>query len=143
VVDIRSIEPGDRDDWRPLWRGYLAFYREQLSDEIFESTFDRLCRGDEVFGLIAFDDGRGVGLAHCVVHATTWSARPTCYLEDLFVAPSARGRDLGRSLLLAVKQAAEARGAEGVYWHTQSYNAPARSLYDAVGRPTSHVVYEM
>ncbi len=28
------------------------------------------------------------------------------------------------------------------YWHTQSYNAPARSLYDEVARPTSFVVYE-
>ena len=97
-----------------------------------------------MFALIALDDsGRGVGLAHGIVHATTWSRQPTCYLEDLFVAPAARGHDLGRSLLLAVRQAATDRGVELVYWHTQLYNGPARSLYDVVGRTTSHVVYEM
>ncbi len=97
-----------------------------------------------MFGLFAHDDaGRGIGLAHCVVHATTWSRRQTCYLEDLFVAPVARGHDVGRGLLAAVKEAADARGADGVYWHTQQYNGRARSLYDQVGRSTSFIVYEM
>jgi GNAT superfamily N-acetyltransferase len=143
VITVRGIEPGDKEDWAALWRGYLSFYREELSEDTSASTFEHLCQGDAMFGLIALDGRRIVGLAHCVVHATTWSRQPTCYLEDLFVTPAARGRDAGRSLLLAVKQEAERRGASGVYWHTQSYNAPARSLYDVVGRPTSHVVYEM
>ena len=90
-----------------------------------------------MFGLIALDDtGRGIGMANCVVHASTWSRRPKCYLEDLFVAPSARGHDIGRALLEAVKQAGTERGAPRVYWHTQQYNGRARSLYDQVG--TAH-----
>jgi GNAT superfamily N-acetyltransferase len=97
-----------------------------------------------MFGLIALDDsGRGVGMANCVVHATTWSGTPKCYLEDLFVAPAARGDDVGRALLDAVKVVAAGRGADPVYWHTQQYNGRARSLYDQVGRLTSFVVYEM
>ena len=96
-----------------------------------------------MFGLLAVDDtGRGIGMANCVVHAPTWSRQPTCYLEDLFVAPAARGQDIGRALL-AAKEAATARGADRLYWHTQQYNGRARSLYDQVGRPTSFVVYEM
>jgi GNAT superfamily N-acetyltransferase len=82
-------------------------------------------------------------MADCVIHATTWSRRPTCYLEDLFVAPAARGQDLGRALLEAVKEQASARGSGRVYWHTQQYNGRARSLYDQVAHPTSFVVYEM
>ncbi len=59
------------------------------------------------------------------------------------MAPSARGHDAGRALLVAVSEAGAARGADRVYWHTQQYNGRARSLYDQVGRPTSFVVYEM
>lgn len=142
---IRALEAGDWDDWRALWAGYLAFYRANLSDATSRATFDRLCaREENMFGLVALDDaGRGIGLAHCVVHATTWSRRPKCYLEDLFVAPVARGHDVGRRLLAAVKEAADARGANGVYWHTQQYNGRARSLYDQVARSTSFIVYEM
>jgi GNAT superfamily N-acetyltransferase len=145
VATIRALSEGDWSDWDALWKGYLAFYRAELSEETGRATFERLCAGGEgMFGLIGLDkEGRGIGMANCVVHATTWSRRPKCYLEDLFVAPAARGHDLGRALLAAVKEQAVARHAGRVYWHTQQYNGPARSLYDQVGRPTSFVVYEM
>ncbi len=97
----------DWDDWSALWAGYLAFYRAELRDETSRATFERLCVGDDaMFGLLAVDDaGHGIGLANCVVHPSTWSRRPKCYLEDLFVAPTSRGADVGRALLMAVKSA--------------------------------------
>ena len=142
---IRAVQTGDWDDWRALFGGYLAFYRAELDDATVRASFERLCDGsDGMFGLLALDDGgRGIGLADCVVHASTWSRQPTCYLEDLFVAPSARGHDVGRRLLEAVRAESRRRGTDRVYWHTQEYNGRARSLYDQVGRPTSFVVYEM
>jgi GNAT superfamily N-acetyltransferase len=42
----------------------------------------------------------------------------------------------------AVYAHARERGVERVYWNTQQFNGPARSLYDKVGRLTSYVVYE-
>jgi GNAT superfamily N-acetyltransferase len=145
VHTIRSLEETDRDRWQPLWDGYLAFYRAQLSEETTCSTFDRLTSGrDDMFGLLAVGErDEGIGLAHFVVHPTTWSRRPSCYLEDLFVSPVARGSDLGRALLEGAKRVSVERGAGRLYWHTQAYNGRARSLYDQVGRPTSFIVYEM
>ena len=142
---IRTLRNDDWEGWSELWAGYLAFYRAELDDLTTQSAFERLCAGEEgMFGLLALDDtGRTVGMANCVVHATTWSRQPKCYLEDLFVDPSARGEDVGRALLLAVKEAGTERGAHQAYWHTQQYNGRARSLYDQVGQPTSFVVYEM
>ena len=84
-----------------------------------------------------------MGLAHCILHPSTWSGRPSCYLEDLFVAPRARGTELGRALLEEAKRASVQRGANRLYWHTQQYNGRARSLYDQVAQPTSFIVYEM
>jgi GNAT superfamily N-acetyltransferase len=142
---IRAIEAGDWDRWLPLWRGYLSFYRAELAEATSRSTFERLCvADDDVFGFIAVDEaGSGRGLAHCIIHPSTWSRRSSCYLEDLFVAPDGRGSGLGRALLERAKRASEDRGARRLYWHTQQYNGRARSLYDQVGRPTSFVVYEM
>jgi GNAT superfamily N-acetyltransferase len=146
VEAIRGLEPADWDQWLPLWRDYLKFYRAELSDATTRATFDRLSGPDDaMFGLIApGDEGAGArGVAHCITHPTTWSRRPYCYLEDLFVAPAARGSDLGRRLLEAAKAASRARGAGRLYWHTQEYNGRARSLYDQVARATSFIVYEM
>jgi GNAT superfamily N-acetyltransferase len=142
---IRSLNDGDWDQWEPLWQGYLHFYRAELPEEVSRHTFARLVgREEAMFGLLAVNEsGLGVGLAHCVVHASTWSTHPSCYLEDLFVAPSARGATLGQALLEDAKRASVERGARRLYWHTQQYNGRARSLYDLVAHPTSFVVYEM
>lgn len=139
---IRPIAPGDLDAWLPLWQAYLDFYRETVDGTVSRGTFETLCEGASVFGLVAEHEGRLVGLAHGVLHPTTWSAAPTCYLEDLFVESSRRGT--GTALLLIEEISAEARrrGADKVYWHTQEFNGPARSLYDLVARRLSFVVYE-
>jgi GNAT superfamily N-acetyltransferase len=42
--------------------------------------------------------GRLVGIAHFLVHASTTSP-DACYLQDLFTAPEARGKGVGRALI--------------------------------------------
>lgn len=141
---IRELRGDDRARWDELWAGYLAFYRQQLAAEVTEATFRRLCAGEEgMFGLVALDGGGvPVGFAHGIVHPSTWTTTGDCYLEDLFVAPAARGGDIGRRLIEATAAAAVERGSSRLYWHTQQYNGRARSLYDSVARLTSFVVYE-
>jgi GNAT superfamily N-acetyltransferase len=141
---IRALAAADFADWERLWQAYLRFYRATVSDEVTAATFRRLCdQTDGMIGLVAADEqGVVVGLAHLVFHPSTWSADPYCYLEDLFVAPAARGTGTARQLLDAVFAEAGRRGAARTYWETQEFNAPARSLYDQVAHRTSFVVYE-
>ena len=140
---VRPLKPRDFDAWFPLWDGYNSFYRNEVTAEVTENTFRRLHEGaDGFFGLVAEHDGGLVGLAHAIFHPSTWTTRSYCYLEDLFVARTHRGSGAARALIEALYAEADRRGADSVYWHTQSYNAPARSLYDQVARPTSFVVYE-
>jgi GNAT superfamily N-acetyltransferase len=141
---IRALERADFAPWEQLWRGYLRFYRAEVSDEVTAGTFGRLCgQSDGMIGLVAADErGALVGLAHLVFHPSTWSSDLYCYLEDLFVVPAARGTGTARELLDAVFAEASRRGAARTYWETQEFNGPARSLYDQVAHRTSFVVYE-
>ena len=142
-MTVRPIRLEDRDDWLPLWHGYNAFYRNDPAEEVTEATFQRLCDGsDGFFGLVAEDGDEIFGLAYAVFHPATWTRGTFCYLEDLFVSREDRGTGAGRALIEEVYAEADRRGADRVYWHTQQYNAPARSLYDAVGYATSFVVYK-
>jgi GNAT superfamily N-acetyltransferase len=143
-ISVRRLRTDDRDRWRELWNGYLSFYRAELSEGVTEASFSRLCAGDAgMVGLVAVGpDDEPVGLAHLVFHPATWSTVPSCYLEDLFVDRSRRGGPIARALFAAVYAHARQAGADRVYWHTQQFNAPARSLYDTVGQLTSFVVYE-
>lgn len=140
---IRPIRADDRAGWEPLWQGYLEFYRAALAPEVTGRTWQALFEARSgVHGLVAEQQGELVGLAHVILHPTTWALRPSCYLEDLYIAKPWRGSGIGRRLIEAVYAFADELGAGRVYWLTQEYNAPARSLYDTVGRRTSFVVYE-
>jgi GNAT superfamily N-acetyltransferase len=140
---MRPIQTKDREAWEPLWQGYLDFYRTALTPEVTEQTWAALCDpSSTVHGLVAEHDHQLVGLAHVIMHATTWATRPSCYLEDLYVAKQWRGQDIGSRLIEAVYAFADESGAGSVYWLTQEYNAPARSLYDTLAHRASFVVYQ-
>ena len=143
MTTIRTIHDADLDAWLPLWHGYNGFYRNEPAEEVTQTTFRRLCENsDGFYGLVAEDDEGLVGLAHVVFHPATWTTGTYCYLEDLYVSREGRGSAAGRLLIEGVYAEADRRGSARVYWHTQQYNAPARSLYDVVGNATSFVVYE-
>lgn len=133
----------DWSEWKPLWDGYLHFYRKELTAATSRATFARLCqRADGMFGLVATSGGTLTGFAHCLLHPSTWSTEGYCYLEDLFVAPAARGGGVGRELIEAVVVEGRRRRVDRIYWHTQEFNAPARSLYDQLAHRTSLIVYQ-
>jgi len=140
---IRPLAPTDRPAWGDLWRGYLAFYETTLPEAVFDLTFSRLLSPDhpDQNALIAELDGRAVGLVHFIYHAHNWRAEQACYLQDLYAAPEARGRGVGRALIEAVYARADADGRPAVYWLTQANNHTARALYDRVARLTPFVKY--
>ena len=111
-------------------------------DEVFTRVLARALTSRGFTVAVAHDAaGALVGFAHILFHASTWSLAGYCYLEDLYVAKTHRGGGVARALIERVYAEADARGAERVYWHTQEFNAPARSLYDTLARRTSFVVY--
>lgn len=143
-IRIRPIRAEDADEWRRLWRAYLAFYKTERPDSVYETSFARLLSDDpqEFRGLIAEIDGRPVGLTHYLFHRHMWSETNTCYLQDLYADPEVRGRGVGRALIEAVYAAADAEGGGAVYWLTQDFNAEARKLYDRIGDLTPFIRYQ-
>jgi GNAT superfamily N-acetyltransferase len=139
---IRPFRPEDRPQWDILWRGYVEFYKSTVPDAVTELTWRRLLDPEApILGFCADENGKLLGLVHYLFHPVTWAAGPRCYLEDLFTAPEARARGVGQALIEAVYAAADARGADQVYWLTQDSNATARRLYDQVATATPFIKY--
>ena len=118
-----------------LIRG-LAEY-ERLAHEC-EATLGRIRR--DGFGarryfetLICERDGAAVGLALYFFTYSTFLARPTLYLEDLFVLPAERGRGAGRALLAALARIAVRRGCGRMEWTVLDWNTPSIEFYEALG----------
>lgn len=143
MTTIRPLEDRDREDWRRLWTAYLEFYETTVPEEVYETTWRRLLTDDphEFHGLIAEAGGRAIGLTHYLFHRHGWKIANVCYLQDLYVAPEARGTGAGRALIEAVYAAADAAGAPDVYWLTQDFNATARRLYDRIATVTPFIKY--
>jgi GNAT superfamily N-acetyltransferase len=141
---VRRLEERDRTAWKRLFQGYIVFYQASVPEEVLESTWQRLMPGGEgaLIGLVAVDDADSpFGLAHLVMHRSTWCPTWYCYLEDLFVDPSHRGKGAGRALIKAVYREADARQCTRTYWVTEETNATARALYDRMATRTSFVQY--
>jgi GNAT superfamily N-acetyltransferase len=140
---IRPLLAEDQADWRRLWTAYLAFYKTEVPEKVYSSTFQRLLDGDprDFNGRIATVDGRAMGLVHYLFHRHCWKIEDTCYLQDLYVDPEARRLGLGRALIEAVYAAADTAGAPSVYWLTQEFNHEARHLYDRIAKVTPFIRY--
>ena len=143
------IRPPVQDDlaaWSVLWDGYNTFYGRSgptaLAPEITRMTWSRFFDPYEpVYALVAEESDRLIGLVHYLLHRSTTSIVPVCYLQDLFTVEAARGRGVGRALIEAVYEQARAMGAARVYWQTHETNATAMRLYDEVAEKSGFLVY--
>ncbi|AUH34833.1 GNAT family N-acetyltransferase [Paracoccus tegillarcae] len=143
-VSIRPLGPDDREQWQEMYDGYQTFYkRPGLPADFFAEVFQRLLNDDpaEFHGLVAAEGGRLLGLTHYVFHPNIRIPTGTCYLQDLFTRPEARGKGVARALIGAVYSAADAAGVPDVYWLTAEDNYRGRMLYDRVGVKTAFIRY--
>jgi GNAT superfamily N-acetyltransferase len=139
---VRSATARDEAAWRELWDGYCAFYEASVPPDVTTATWRRLLDPAEPMeALVAERDGTVVGFANYILHPRTWGVGQACYLEDLFVAPAARGTGAGRALIQALLDRAQADGWDRVYWHTRRDNATARALYDSFTQADDFVRY--
>ena len=148
TVNVVRPVSADKDSWTDLWAQYNAFYGRKgdtaLPQDVVEATWKRILDPESsVDGLVASVGGNLVGLAHVAFHDNMIQLQQTCYMQDLFTAPDARGLGVARALIDGVKQLCRSRRVGDVYWHTQAENTVARRLYDQVGRDTNFVVYRM
>ena len=73
------------------------------------------------------------GLAVLRFRPAIWSESLECYLAELYVAPTARGRGLGRALMNAAIELARAEGADYMDLGTAENDVAARALYESLG----------
>lgn len=144
MLEIRDAHSGDLEGWLPLWKGYCDFYKVTIDVDVTMSTWARILDPMSVLtSRVALAGGNLVGFAHHLTHITTWDRRPTCYLEDLFVADSARGLGVARALMDDLVALGKAEDWASVYWITAEGNATARKLYDKISGQDEFVRYSI
>ncbi|WP_253258900.1 GNAT family N-acetyltransferase [Subtercola boreus] len=144
-VSIRPVEAGDVDQWQRLYIGYGEFYNSPTAGDIATRVWGWLLDpAHETEGFVAVDGSeRLVGLAHVREFARPLAGARGLYLDDLFVAPDARGGGVATALLTSLRSLAAARGLDVVRWITAADNATAQRVYDKLADKTAWVTYSI
>src|SRR5215471_18372355 len=134
-IAIRRAVLADGPAYVELVRALAAFEKLAPPDDaaaarLLEHAFGARPRYELLVGEMA---GVVRGYAAFFETYSTFLALPSLYLEDLFVAPDARGRGLGGDLMRAVAREAVARGCGRFEWTVLDWNVEAQRFYRSLG----------
>jgi GNAT superfamily N-acetyltransferase len=136
VTAIRLATAADVPTILELIRG-LAEYEKLLHEVVAtEADLHRTLFGPARYAevLIAEDaGGAAIGFALFFHNYSTFLGRPGIYLEDLFVRPAARGKGVGKALMIAVARLAVERGCGRFEWAVLDWNVDAIRFYRSLG----------
>jgi len=146
MTRIREATSDDLPALGKLFDEYRQFYK--LPSDIEKASGylrARLAAGDSVALVAADETGRLIGFTQLYPTWCSLLAGPVYVLYDLYVAPSARQRGIGRALLEAAAERGRRDGKLRMTLSTARTNLTAQSLYEALGwvRDDEFYVYNL
>jgi GNAT superfamily N-acetyltransferase len=141
--DVQPAAEGDLPELLPLMRAYCDFYGVSPSDDSLLALSRALIADPEHEGiqLVARDPGgRAVGFATVFWSWSTLDAARIGVMNDLFVAPEARGAGAADALIEACRDRCREHGAKRLSWQTASDNLRAQAVYERMGADRSQWV---
>jgi GNAT superfamily N-acetyltransferase len=142
ALTIRRAAAGDEQAWLELWTAWQSHMGGSVPDDVSASAWTQIITpGSGLFALLARSDERALGFANVSATPFAWTGGPILFLQDLYVVPEARGRGLGRSLLQAVYDEADAVGADQVFWMVDEADPDLQAFYARQGIRTPYLRY--
>jgi GNAT superfamily N-acetyltransferase len=134
-VKIAVVREDDLRDLLPLMRAYSEFYGSPPDEERLSGVARMLIEQphEGVQFIARGEDGDALGFATVYMTWETLDAGRLAVMNDLFVAPQARGRGVGAALIEECRRFAADRRAGKLAWQTAPDNQVAQRLYERVG----------
>jgi putative acetyltransferase len=135
MESIRLIEPKDNVALAAVIRAALTeFGANKPGTVYFDPTTDQLFQLFETPGSVYFiAENENELLGGCGIFPTIGLPEKTCELVKLYLAPAARGKGLGKALMLKAMAWAKEAGYEQVYLETMPELSNAVSMYENLG----------
>jgi GNAT superfamily N-acetyltransferase len=134
-VSVRPLQPGDAPRFLELIDGLADYEKLHRPDAAARERLitDAFANPPRFEALLADVDGVVVGYAMYFFTYSSFLARPSLYLEDIFVLPEFRGHGAGLALFRACARDAVARACGRMEWQVLSWNEPSIRFYERLG----------
>jgi GNAT superfamily N-acetyltransferase len=134
-VLVRPLQPGDVGRLLELIDGLADYEKLPRPDPEARQRLaaDAVAEPPRFSTLLAELHARVVGYAIYVFTYSTFRARPTLYLEDIFVLPECRGQGAGLALFRACARVAVSQGCARMEWQVLAWNEPSLDFYTRLG----------
>lgn len=136
---IEKVTPDNFDELTGLIIALAEFEKLDPPDMEARARLRKDCFADNprFESYLGYMDGIAVGYAIIFETYSSFLAKPTLYLEDLFVLPEYRKRGVGYSLFLFLASLAVERGNGRMEWQVLDWNENAINFYNRLG--SSHL----
>ena len=136
MSSIRPATPGDVPDILRMIHDLATYEKEPDAVRNTPDMLERVLFGDSprVYATMA-ENAAGVvqGFAMWFLNYSTWEGVHGIHLEDLYVAPEARGEGHGTALLQFLARTAVDNGYARVEWNVLDWNEPSINFYKNLG----------
>ena len=129
----------------PLFDAYRQFYRQPSEPERARRFLLERFEHSQSVIFLSFEGTAATGFTQLYPSFSSGAMARIFILNDLFVAPEARGRGTGSALLHATAEYARRVGSARLVLSTEVTNTTAQSLYERLGwkRETAFCVYQL
>lgn len=131
---LRPAEPADGPGLIKLIIGLAKFENLEAPDESAQARLlsDAFSQTPRFEAWLACLDGCGEAVGYAIFFPiySTFLARPSLYIEDIFVLPEHRRRGIGSALLRKAIELAHERGCGRVEWTALDWNVNAQRVYE-------------
>ena len=141
---IRSLDHKDKGKWKKLYNDYADFYNLPMNSGILDTLWDWIHNDNHIVNGIFYElEVNIVGIAHYRTMPRPIKGEYIGFLDDLFVEPEFRGRQIARKLIGHLKSISKANNWNGVRWITHFSNENAKKLYEKIANNRGFELYEL
>ena len=131
---LRPATRGDAEEFLKLVRALAEFEKLDPPDDAAQARLitDAFGERPRIEVWLALAEGNDAPLAYAIFLETysSFLARPTFYIEDIFVREEFRQQGIGGALLRKAVELADARGCGRVEWTALDWNTNAQRVYE-------------
>jgi ribosomal protein S18 acetylase RimI-like enzyme len=142
---IRPANADDRAAFLAMWDDFVQTDPNEAGDRgMGPVNWERIAdKANPLSCLMAEAEGAPVGFLLYLAFPFTWSQGDVCYLEDIYVRPSARGAGHAARMIAALADIGREKGWYKIFWMTQAHNAAAQRLYDRMALRRDYIRYDL